>query len=242
MKTCPQSGAAQVRLRRAMPYHSVRLAVSQYPLTGVSHGVSVGSMRRIQTNDREIARLFHCGATAKTIAEALDLRDWTVLRRLKAAGLQRPAVTLPERFWSKVKKTDGCWLWMGANDGKGYGVFHYGRRNEIVKAYRFSYELANGPIPDGLEVMHSCDVPACVRPEHLHLGTHGDNMREAFARNRIDNKKRGRTWSARLRNEPELKAKVLANLSRKGNSANLRKGYPAQSRDRQTGRFVKGGQ
>ena len=88
-----------------------------------------------------------------------------------------------ERFWAKVQKTDGCWLWVARNKvGRGYGRFHPSKRG--VLAHRYSWELANGPIPPGLEVMHKCDTPSCVRPNHLKLGTHQDNMDDMVAKGR----------------------------------------------------------
>lgn len=77
-----------------------------------------------------------------------------------------------QRFWDKVKKGKGCWEWTAANS-RGYGKFRLG--GKTLAAHRVSYEWANGPIPDGLVVMHTCDNPPCVRPAHLRLGTHGDN-------------------------------------------------------------------
>lgn len=139
---------------------------------------------------------------------------------------QQPPIE--DRFWSKVQKGPGCWLWRSANDGR-YGSFYYMRR--VVKAHRMSWLLTYGAIPHGREVCHHCDVPACVRPEHLYIGTHGQNMRDAFARNRIDNAKKGRTWSARLRREPKLRRTVLANL-------HPRRKAP---RSASTGRFLKDG-
>ena len=78
-----------------------------------------------------------------------------------------------ERFWSKVNKTESCWLWMASTVWNGYGRFRVG--STLQRAHRISWELYNGPIPDGLSILHSCDTPACVRPDHLFLGTQEDN-------------------------------------------------------------------
>ena len=92
----------------------------------------------------------------------------------------RPAV---ERFWPKVSKGNGCWVWIGAIGGSfGYGHFYDGSR--VVQAHRFSWELHYGPIPDGLWALHHCDNPPCVRPDHLFLGDALDNVRNMIAKGR----------------------------------------------------------
>lgn len=90
--------------------------------------------------------------------------------------------TLAERFWAKVNKTPDCWLWGGATDRDGYGKI--GERGESIGAHRVSYELANGPIPAGMCVLHSCDNPPCVNPGHLSIGTQADNMTDRDAKGR----------------------------------------------------------
>lgn len=86
-----------------------------------------------------------------------------------------------ERFWSKVRKSDGCWEWTGARV-KGYGRFRLHGRSR--QAHAVAYELAHGPIPEGRMVCHHCDNRRCVRPEHLYAGTHQDNMDDVVARHR----------------------------------------------------------
>ena len=81
-------------------------------------------------------------------------------------------------FFDKVIKTDSCWLWIGARNQLKYGVF----RN--TGAHRFSFELANGKIPNGLHVCHSCDVPNCVNPAHLFLGNPKINSEDKVQKNR----------------------------------------------------------
>ncbi len=90
---------------------------------------------------------------------------------------------LAERFWSKVVRGEGCWIWAASVDDHGYGRFGIGRLR-IEPAHRVAWMVANGPIPDGLSVLHRCDNPPCVRPDHLFLGTQRDNMRDMIAKGR----------------------------------------------------------
>ncbi len=92
-------------------------------------------------------------------------------------------LTTEERFWSRVDRGDDCWLWRAGLRGDGYGAFGLGRGKQ-VSAHRYSYELHNGQIPDGMVVMHSCDVPTCVNPDHLRLGTQADNQADSVRKGR----------------------------------------------------------
>jgi hypothetical protein len=82
-----------------------------------------------------------------------------------------------DRFWRKVAKGDGCWMWLGGRFDRGYGRFNPEGKIS-VRAHRYAWEVTNGPIPDGLIVCHRCDVPLCVNPAHLFLGTHKDNAQD----------------------------------------------------------------
>jgi hypothetical protein len=87
-------------------------------------------------------------------------------------------IPLPKRMASKTRRggDDECWQWTGSGDGKGYGKINIDGR--MVHAHRVAWQLANGPIPDGLHVLHTCDNRGCVNVRHLWLGTHQDNMRD----------------------------------------------------------------
>jgi len=92
-----------------------------------------------------------------------------------------------DRFHEKIayEPMSGCWLWEGAVKELGYGVIGLGTREQGTdKAHRVSYQLYKGEIPEGLCVLHSCDNPACVNPNHLRVGTLSDNMRDCVARKR----------------------------------------------------------
>ena len=117
------------------------------------------------------------------------------------------APTREERFWSFVDRNDSdpssCWRWIGNRLGdNGYGRF---KSEKLLLAHRVSYEIANGPIPHGMKVLHRCDNPACVRPEHLFLGTLRDNTNDMVSKGRAGWQRGQRQGTAKL-TEPDVLA------------------------------------
>lgn len=92
---------------------------------------------------------------------------------------------LDERFWAKVdRRSDAeCWLWLAATAGAGYGQF--GANGKSVRAHRYAYEALVGPIPDGLEIDHLCNIRLCVNPGHMEPVTHAENVRRGLRLNTI---------------------------------------------------------
>lgn len=89
-----------------------------------------------------------------------------------------------DRFMSHVEMVteSSCWIWMASTSIYGYGSFGY--ENKTQGAHRVSWQLFKGPIPDGLHVLHKCDVAPCVNPDHLFLGTSQDNMTDMVLKGR----------------------------------------------------------
>lgn len=97
--------------------------------------------------------------------------------------------TLLDRFnyYHMPEPNTGCWLWFGEYvRPNSYGKLKYDG-NKAIKAHRFSYETFKGKIPEGMCVLHTCDVPSCVNPDHLFLGTQKDNAIDRKNKNRGNN-------------------------------------------------------
>ena len=95
-----------------------------------------------------------------------------------------------EKFWDKVEIGDCCWNYSGAKNSSGYGWVS--RNSKQISASRWMWFLIHGAIPQGMHVLHRCDNPACVRPKHLYLGTHKQNMIDRADRRRCPTQKLSR--------------------------------------------------
>ena len=88
----------------------------------------------------------------------------------------RKVTPLADRFWAKVEKTEGCWLWTAAKLPTGYGKIGVGGKSGgWALAHRVAFELSVGPIPEGMTVDHLCHQRSCVRPTHLQVVPHQKN-------------------------------------------------------------------
>ena len=128
--------------------------------------------------------------TACTVTDCVRKPESLGLCGMHYQRVRKTGTTDPiDRFWPKVDKNGPvpdyaphlgpCWLWVGADNGRGYGDFWNQGRN--VRAHRWSWTQANGAVPDGLQLDHLCRVTRCVNPAHLEPVTQRENVRRAKA-------------------------------------------------------------
>ncbi len=119
-------------------------------------------------------------------------------------------IPVETRFWRHVVRTGGCWLWTGAKFTDGYGKIRLDRASKkYISAHRLSWQIAYGQVPQGLSVLHQCDTPACVRPDHLFLGTQTDNCMDMMEKGR-DRHPRGEAHQgARLREQDVVQIRKI---------------------------------
>jgi hypothetical protein len=116
------------------------------------------------------------------------------------------------RFMEKVEKTSSCWEWTAGKDPYGYGRFYDGKH---VGAHRVAWELFKGPIPQGLCVLHHCDNPSCVNPDHLFLGTRVDNARDRDRKNRTSRGERNGKAKLTKKQVLEIRARIASGETRR---------------------------
>lgn len=104
----------------------------------------------------------------------------------RAPSKNGKVISTPEELFERhVQRGGGCWEWQGYRNENGYGFTRVGGRGSNgMFAHRLSWTIHRGPIPDGLQVLHRCDNPCCVRPDHLFLGTNQDNIDDRVAKGR----------------------------------------------------------
>lgn len=114
-----------------------------------------------------------------------------------------------KKIYQKVKidLITGCHNWLGSRNKKGYGTInmfsaHFPKK-KIYLAHRFMWDYVNGPIPDGMYVLHTCDNRCCVNPSHLYIGTQLENMADMYVRGRA-NKAKGETHFRSVLDTPQV--------------------------------------
>ncbi len=160
-------------------------------------------------------------ASAKLSGKRDRTGEWA--KRKAKLAVKNPRPPKPPKsqvFWSKVEKSDGsCWLWAGGRDKKGYGHF------DGTKAHRWAWATTRGPIPDGMHVLHKCDVPACVNPDHLFLGTNLDNIADRNAKGRTARGERHRAAKLKADQIPLIRQMSADGMSSIDIARKLNAGY-----------------
>lgn len=157
-----------------------------------------GAKCRRRSGGDIVLRCERCGVHFTRFASDVARRGVGRFCSLQCRGNGREMESVIVRFWRCVNKSGPvpvhvprlgpCWLWTGAMDTKGYGMFCV--RKLKFRAHRVSWEQTHGPVPESLFVLHGCDKRTCVRPAHLFLGDHDTNMRDMAVK--------GRTGRAKL--------------------------------------------
>lgn len=155
---------------------------------------SCGCATKLEGKDIELfIEIYNSSSSTSEVSEKTGIKQCTVAwraRELRKRGVYMKAMKPRDRkcpkvirFWKYVKKANGCWKWTGSKDNHGYGQIRIAV-NRCEKAHRISWEIHNGPIPEGLWVLHKCDNPECCNPEHLFTGTLQDNIMDMVKKGR----------------------------------------------------------
>lgn len=130
-------------------------------------------------------------------------------RHFALIGAKKRFIPFETRFWSKVNiSTEGsCWNWTACVNALGYGIISRSRKANI--ASRISWELKHGPIPDGLCILHKCDNPRCVNPNHLFLGTRPENTADMIKKGRAKHNRGELSGRAKLTRDQVVEIRHL---------------------------------
>lgn len=126
------------------------------------------------------------------------------------------------RFWAKIDKNGPivrpeigpCWLWTAALFDRGYGAFRLDGQQR--RAHVVSYKWHVGPVPEGLSVLHCCDVRRCIRPDHLFVGTQKDNIQDAISKGRMANGTRNGMYVQDLTTLTDIQVQRIHQLAAQG--------------------------
>lgn len=170
-----------------------------------------GKRRAFQKNGMKIWSKLN--RNIQQVLTSLGFKWYYFLKNNTGGFIMKISLELVERFHEKwqLNSTNGCWEWIAALAGRGYGqIKEPGTRRQIY-AHRLSYLIHYGSIPDGLHVLHVCDNPKCVKPSHLFLGTCKDNLQDM--KNKDRHLKGERNTMAKLTDE---KVRQIHTLNKSG--------------------------
>lgn len=143
--------------------------------------------------------LCECGNFTIVGKDALTAKKTRSCGCLISPPKDKYLIKLQERLFKKTKEENGCWIWM-----KGKDLYGYGRttiKNTSISAHRASWIAWKGDIPDKIYVLHKCDNPQCINPDHLFLGTQKDNMKDMISKKRDLKAKGENSGTSKLKNE-----------------------------------------